>query len=218
MSGAADFYPFLSDAPPDLERVLADARRSTLQKAADVDALREATWRRHAADLVAAAQLLVRALRAGGTVLAFGNGGSATDAHDLVDDLVSPPLPHWRPLPALDLTRDCAVLTAIGNDVGFDKVFARQIIAHGRAGDVAVGFSTSGQSPNVVEALIQARRQGLATIGFAGDRGGRFTEPGLVDVAIVVPSPHNTRIQETHATACHTMLEMVQALYREDER
>jgi D-sedoheptulose 7-phosphate isomerase len=156
--------------------------------------------------------LLARALRRGGKVLAFGNGGSATDARDLAEDLLSPPLAGWRALPAIDLTRDYAMLTAVGNDVGFDKVFARQLIAYGAAGDVAVGFSTSGESPNVIEAFVQARRQGLATIGFAGDRGGRMAAPGLVDVAIVAPSPHNTRIQEAHASACHTLLAMLQAL------
>ncbi len=208
MSGLADLYPFLDSSRADADATLLDARRSALQKADDIAALRMAVWERHADDLVTAARLLARSFRAGGKVLAFGNGGSATDGRDLVIDLASGP----HPLPAIDLTQDYAMVTAVANDVGFDKIFSRQIIAHGMAGDVAVGFSTSGESRNVNEAFAQARRQGLRTIGFSGNQGGRMAEPGFVDVLIVAPSPHNTRVQEAQATACHTMLAMLRAL------
>ncbi|HEX2164054.1 MAG TPA: SIS domain-containing protein [Thermoanaerobaculia bacterium] len=218
-SGGASFlYPFLSGERTDPEPVLAEARASALRKAADATALREALWRRHADDLVAAARTLAAAFAAGRKLLAFGNGGSATDAQDLVRDLTTPPLPGWRSLPALDLTRGAAVLTAVGNDVGFDHVFARQIIAFGEAGDVAVGFSTSGASPNVLAAMERARALGLATVGFAGADGGALAAPGAVDHCLVAPSSYVPRIQEAHATACHTLLHLVQSLLARERR
>ncbi|HVF60522.1 MAG TPA: SIS domain-containing protein [Thermoanaerobaculia bacterium] len=210
--GASFLYPFLGGAAVDPAAVLAEVRDSTLRKAADVSAVRAALWGRHAEDLVAAARRLASAFAAGRKLLAFGNGGSATDAHDLVSDLVTPPLAGWRPLPAVDLTRDSGVLTAVGNDVGFDNVFLRQVIAFGEPGDVAVGFSTSGASPNVLAALERARALKLATLGFSGGDGGAMAAPGFLDHCIVAPSSHVPRIQEAHATACHTLLHLVQAL------
>lgn len=214
MSGLDDLYPFLGDEPSDPAPVLAEVRSSTLEKSRDVTALRRALWERHATDLIRAAHLLADAFANGGKLLAFGNGGSATDAMDLVTDLTTPPRAHWRPLPAIDLTRDCAMLTAVGNDVGFENTFVRQIIAYGEPGDVAVGFSTSGNSPNVLAGFEQARRQEMATVGFAGYDGGRMAEPGLLDALIVAPSTYIPRIQEAHATAYHTLLFMTQALLR----
>ena len=110
---------------------------------------------------------MARAFAAGATLLAFGNGGSATDAQDLVADFMSPPYPDWKPLPALSLTNDVAVVTAVGNDVGFANVFARQVIAFGRSGDIAFGISTSGNSPNIVQALEQAKKQQMLTVTLA---------------------------------------------------
>lgn len=206
MSDLADLYPFLGNSAPDSKRVEAEARRSTLQKVTDIAALRRAVWKRHSQDIIAGARLLADCCRTGKKVLTFGNGGSATDARDLVCDLSA------VPVRAVDLTRDYAMITAVANDVGVDKVFSRQVIAYGKAGDLAVGFSTSGESRNVIEAFRQARRQGLATIGFAGGDGGAMAEPDFLDVVITVPSPHNTRVQEAQATACHTMLAMLREL------
>ena len=174
MSGLDDLYPFLGDQSADAGPILAEIRASTLEKSREVSALRRALSDRHADQLVFAARLLAEALAGGSKVLAFGNGGSATDAEDLVADLTTPPDPGWRPLPAIDLTRDVAMLSAVGNDVGFESTFARQIIAYGKPGDVAVGFSTSGSSANVIAGFEQARRQGMATVGFAGYDGGRM--------------------------------------------
>jgi D-sedoheptulose 7-phosphate isomerase len=204
-------YPFLGSEPTDPAPVLAEVRASALRKAADIVALRAALWERHAGDLAAAARLLAAAFRAGRKVLAFGNGGSATDAQDLVADLVAPPVAGWCPLPALDLARDTAVLTAIGNDVGFENVFSRQIIALGEPGDVAVGFSTSGESPSVLAAFERARGLGLRTLGFSGSGGGRMAATGL-DLCVIVPSSDIPRIQEAHATACHTILSLLHTL------
>ena len=215
MSGLEDLYPFLGEEPADAGPVLAEVARSTREKSREVNALRRALWDRHAGDLATAAHLLAEAFAAGNKLLAFGNGGSATDAMDLVADLTMPADPRWRPLPALDLTRDVAMLTAVGNDVGFESVFVRQIIACGLPGDVAVGFSTSGSSANVVAAFAQAKRQRISTIGFAGYDGGRMAQPGLLDALIVAPSSYIPRIQEAHATAYHTLLCMMQALLQE---
>ena len=217
MGGFEDLYPFLSPGPSDPGPVLAEVRASTLQKSREIADLRDETWKRHAEALAAAAVLLATACRAGNKVLTFGNGGSATDARDLARDLMAPPHAGWRALPAIDLTRDAAVLTAIGNDVGFDNVFVRQVIAYGAPGDVAIGFSTSGQSPNVIAAFEQAQRQGVRTIGFAGYDGGRMAAPGFLDAVIVVPSSYIPRIQEAQATAYHILLAMMQALLRDGE-
>lgn len=214
---AKELYPFLDQGPADPGPVLAEVTASTLGKSADVTALRRALWRRSADHLMAAAEILAAAAAAGKKVLAFGNGGSATDAQDLVLDLTTPPLPGWRPIPALSLAQDLGVITAVGNDVGYGNVFSRQVIAFGEAGDVAVGFSTSGESENVLEAFQRARAMGLKTIGFAGYEGGRMAAEGFLDAVIVAPSSHIPRIQEAHATAYHALLHMVQAILAREE-
>lgn len=218
MSGITErLYPFLEgNGSADLDPVLADVRQSTLKKRDDVVALRRATWERHAGDLVRAARVLAGAVAVGGKVLAFGNGGSATDARDLVDDLAEPPFAGWRSLPALDLTRDVGTVTAVANDVGVESVFVRQVIAYGEPGDVAVGFSTSGESENVIRAFEEAADRGLATIGFAGNEGGRMAEEGFLDVCVVAPSAHIPRIQEAHATAYHALVAMAQETLAEE--
>src|SRR5690348_15115625 len=139
------FYPFLFEGgKSSIEDVLAQVRHSSLEKCREVIGLRRATLESSGPQIVAAAQVMARAFANGATLLAFGNGGSTTDAQDMVTELLSPPFPDWPPLPAIALTNDIAVVTAVGNDVGFDNVFARQVIAFGRRGDIAVGISTSG--------------------------------------------------------------------------
>lgn len=210
-----ELYPFLSESKGDLSAVMDDVRSSTLQKARDISELRAALRERHADDIASAARLMADAFAAGGKLLAFGNGGSATDARDLVADLTDPPVSGWRSLPALDLTRDVGIVTAVANDVGFESVFVRQVIAYGEEGDVAVGFSTSGRSGNVIEAFERARELGMKTIGLAGYEGGLMAEKGFLDVVIVAPSDHIPRIQEAHATAYHTLIAMVQEILGE---
>src|SRR6187399_2782530 len=124
--------------------------------------------------VIEAGQAMAAALRAGGRVLTFGNGGSAADAQHLAGELVGRFLKDRPGLSAIALTTDPSVITAIGNDMGFDAVFRRQVEAHGRPGDVAFGVSTSGRSPNVVEALRVARARGLLTVGMTGGGGGRL--------------------------------------------
>lgn len=209
------FYPYLFDGgKSSVEDVLAQVRHSTLEKCREVIALRRAMLESAGEQIALAGRAMARAFARGATLLAFGNGGSTTDAQDLVADLLTPPFPHWMPLPAIALTNDIAVVTAVGNDVGFDNIYARQVIAFGRPGDIAVGISTSGNSTNIQVALEQAKKQGLLTIGMAGYDGGKLARSAAVDFCITSPGDHIPRIQEAHATAYHALLEVIQALMR----
>jgi D-sedoheptulose 7-phosphate isomerase len=144
-------------------------------------------------------------------VLALGNGGSATDATDAVADLRYPPARSgWPARPALDLTEDAGILTAIANDVGVESMFSRQVIAHGRPGDVLLAFSTSGGSANVLSALAEARSRGLRTISLVGYDGGRIAAERLADHVVVTRSQHIPRIQEAQASAWHVLRELVE--------
>jgi D-sedoheptulose 7-phosphate isomerase len=156
-----------------------------------------------------AAELVTETLRNGGKLLTFGNGGSAADAQHFAAELAGR-FDRERPaLPALALTANTSDLTAIGNDYGFHHVFARLVQAHGRAGDLAVAISTSGNSRNVLEAVAEARARGLASIGLTGKGGGKLAL--AVDVPIVVPSDVTARIQETHITVLHVLCELIDA-------
>ncbi|HXE45881.1 MAG TPA: SIS domain-containing protein [Conexibacter sp.] len=209
--GASSFlYPFLAESEHDLDAVLADVRRSALAKAREVGELRTQTLTENRDALLAAAAALRAALDGGGRVLALGNGGSATDAMDLVADLRFPPDPRWPPRRALDLTEDAAILTAIANDVGVEAIFARQTIAHGRTGDCLLALSTSGGSANVIAALAEARRRGLQTIALVGYDGGRVAAERLADHVIVTRSEHIPRIQEAQASACHALRALIE--------
>ncbi len=209
------FYPFLFEGgKASIEDVLAQVRHSTHEKCREVIALRRATLASSGKQIIAAGQAMARAFAAGASLLAFGNGGSTTDAQDLVTDLLNPPFPDWSPLPAIALTNDIAVITAVGNDVGFDNVFARQVIAFGRRGDIAVGISTSGNSTNVLVAFEQAKKQGLLTVGLAGYDGGKMLHSKAVDYCINSPSDHIPRIQEAQATVYHALLEVIHALLK----
>jgi D-sedoheptulose 7-phosphate isomerase len=155
-----------------------------------------------------AGRLLAGALTGGRQLLAFGNGGSATDAEHLVAELVGRFRRERRGLPALALTTDAAVLTSVANDYGYDAVFARQVEALGRPGDIAVGITTSGASANVNAALARARAMGLGTIGLTGRDGGETGR--LVDVHVNVPGDDTARIQEVHRTILHVWCEVIE--------
>ena len=200
-TGKSSFlYPFLAEAESGLDAVLAEVGGSIVRKAEDVITLRAAS--RDGEGIIRTAGLVAERVAAGGKVLTLGNGGSATDAQDLVADLMAPP--HgMEPVPALSLTNDTAVVTAVGNDVGFDNVFARQVIAHGRDGDVAVAISTSGSSRNALAAVDEARRRGLLTVAIAGYGGGRLAE--MCDRAHTLDADYIPRIQEAQATQYHLL-------------
>jgi D-sedoheptulose 7-phosphate isomerase len=152
---------------------------------------------------VLACDLIETSIRCGGKLLTFGNGGSAADAQHIASELVVRYKQHRRPIAAIALTTDTSTLTACGNDLGFDALFARQVHALGRSGDVAIGISTSGTSPNVIEGLVQARRSGMRTIGMTGGSEGKMAE--LCDVVISVPSRITARIQEMHILIGHML-------------
>ena len=157
-----------------------------------------------------AGELLVASLRAGGKVLLFGNGGSAADAQHIAAELVGRFSRQRDGLPAIALTTDTSALTAIANDFGYDEVFARQVRALGRAGDVAIAVSTSGRSPSVLRAVEACKAIGIRTIGLTGGNGGLLA--GVVDVALTVTaSTASFRIQETHITIGHVLCELVDA-------
>lgn len=156
-----------------------------------------------------AAEACITALSNGGKVLLAGNGGSAADAQHIAGELVSR-FAFDRPgLPAIALTTDTSILTAIGNDYGYEKLFARQVQAHGQKGDVFIGYTTSGKSPNILLALQEARARGLVTIGLTGNRGGTIGE--LCDYLLEVPSADTPRIQEGHAVLGHILCGLVEA-------
>jgi D-sedoheptulose 7-phosphate isomerase len=155
-----------------------------------------------------AADMLVECYRNRGKVLLFGNGGSAADAQHIAAELVGKYYLSRPPLPALALTVNTSVLTAVANDYGFDHIFDRQIRAWGCAGDVAIGISTSGKSPNVITAVRRARQQGMRTIGLAGADGGPLLSE--VEVCVCVPSSDTPRIQEGHILVGHLLCEFVE--------
>ncbi len=179
-----------------------------LQIAADSIAVKQRFFQENSRLLLEVGKRICESLRAGGKVLTFGNGGSAADAQHFAGELVGRFLRDRAGLPALALTADSSVMTAIGNDFGFDAVFKRQVEAHGRPGDVAVGLSTSGRSPNVVEALRFARARGLLTVGMTGGGGGRLG--GLVHYLIDVPHHETPRIQEVHGMVVHILCQIVE--------
>jgi D-sedoheptulose 7-phosphate isomerase len=207
-AGASSFlYPFLGEQEVELEPVVDDVRRSVLMKAQEVGALRVQTLSDNCESLSGAAAALRESFQGGGKLLALGNGGSATDAMDAVADFRSP-YGSSPGRPALDLTEDPAILTAIANDIGPDAIFSRQVIAYGTAGDTLLALSTSGNSRNVIEALAEARRRGLVTIAMVGYDGGRIASDGLADHVVVTRSEHIPRIQEAQASAYHALREL----------
>ena len=179
------------------------------QIAADSLALKKRFFEDNAALLGKCADAIAQRMKSGGKVLVFGNGGSAADSQHFAAELLGRFVKERAALPAIALTTDTSALTAIGNDYGYDKVFARQVEAHGRAGDVAIGISTSGKSPNVIKALETARDRGMLRVGFTG-RGGGAMQPPLVDFLIDVPHQDTARIQEVHGMVVHIICELVE--------
>jgi D-sedoheptulose 7-phosphate isomerase len=163
----------------------------------------------HAATAAAAA--CVAALRAGHKILICGNGGSAADAQHWAGELVSR-FHYDRPgLPAIALTTDSSILTAIGNDYGYERVFARQVEALGQAGDVLLGLTTSGRSPNILAAMRAARERGMVTIGFTGQGPGAADLAAVSDIVIGIPSTSTPSIQEGHEVLGHAICAMIEA-------
>ena len=200
-------YPFIEGDERDAGSLLTDLAASSEAKATKSASLRTATLESSADELLATASAMRERFELGGRLFTFGNGGSSTDATTLATLFAAPP---WgRPFPARCLVEDTAVLTALANDVGFDLVFSRQLIAHGTADDIALGLSTSGNSRNLLAAFGEARTQGMLTIGVAGYGGGEMAEAGL-DHCLVVRSDSVHRIQESQAALCFELWSEVQ--------
>lgn len=161
----------------------------------------------YAPQIVEVGQILAQALKDGSKVLLFGNGGSAADAQHIAAEIVGRFKKERRALPAIALTTDTSILTAVGNDYGFETVFERQIQALAIPGDIAIGISTSGESPNVVRGLAKAHDLGCTTVAFTGRKGGKVTE--VAHYSFIVPSYDTARIQECHITLGHVLCEII---------
>ncbi len=204
-AGASTFlYPFLGGRERPADEVLAEITESILQKAADVQALRERVADEESPAIAAAVVTIVEACSRGGRLLMLGNGGSATDATDWALDCVTA-REGSTPIPAISLASEPATITAIANDVGREFIYSRQLIAHLRRDDVVVALSTSGGSRNVIDALEEARRRGNATIALLGYDGGEIARRALADHAIVVRCDYIPRVQEAQGAIYHTM-------------
>ncbi|GAA1513600.1 SIS domain-containing protein [Sphaerisporangium rubeum] len=215
--GTDELYPFLGSRPSgNGDELMAAAVASTREKVAEITELRRRVRVLHAERLVACARDMAGRFAAGGRMFTFGNGGSSTDAQQVATAFLAPST--GRPLPALCLTCDVAVMTALSNDVGFDVVFARQLAALARPGDIALGLSTSGGSVNLVGAFQEARARGVLTVALAGYHGGRLAEPpmaGVIDHLFVIPSSSVHRIQEAQTTVYHVLWEATQHALRD---
>lgn len=212
---ASDFlYPFIEREEKDSESLLADLATSASGKWAQSNRLRLDTLAALDVEIRAAAAAMAQRFAAGGQVFAFGNGGSSTDALEFARVLTQPP---WgMPVPARSLAVDQAVLTAIANDVGFEIVFSRQLIAYAKPADIAVGFSTSGNSDNLMAAFAEARKRGMLTIGFAGYDGGRMGASDDVAHCLTVRSDSVHRIQEVQAAVAHALWDALQSELRQE--
>jgi D-sedoheptulose 7-phosphate isomerase len=206
-------YPFIDADERDASGLLADLATSARAKMTESDALRGATLEQCAGTLRGAAEAIAGRFRRGGRLFTFGNGGSATDAEGTADLFRDPP--HGRPLPAISLVDDRAVLTALANDVGFELVFSRQLIAHARAGDIAIGFSTSGDSVNVLRALEEGATREVLTVALSGNAGGSMAASTAVEHCFVVRAASVHRIQETQDALILELWSLVQSCLEE---
>ena len=173
----------------------------------EVAALADRLRQNSATTIVAAAELVHRAITSGNKILTCGNGGSAAEAQHFIAELVGRFLTEREPLAGVALTVDTSVLTAVGNDYGYDEVFARQVKGIGKPGDVLLAISTSGSSPNVLKALAAARECGLVTIALVGEESS--PELDACDLVITIPDPSTPRIQEMHLVVLHLICELV---------
>ena len=212
--GDAGFlYPFLGEAKQQTGDLVGEVANSIRAKAQEDANLRVQVARDQSEQIVNAARAMDERLRQGGKLIIFGNGGSATDANDWAIDCVFPP-PGYRTIPAISLSMEPAIVTAVANDVGVETVFLRQMIAHARPEDVAVGISTSGGSRNIILSLEEARKRGLLTVALLGYDGGEILRRGLADFPLIVRSDYIPRIQEVQASTYHIIRETMEALHR----
>jgi len=208
---SAFLYPFLGGEKAPSEDVINQVAASIRMKAQDDAQLRARVAREQAEQITATARAIHERLQRGGKIITFGNGGSATDANDFALDCVLPPA-GYNPVPAISLSMEPANLTAIANDVGIELIFLRQMIAHARPNDIAIGISTSGGSRNIILALEEARKQGLLTVALLGYDGGEILRGSMADFNLVVHSDYIPRIQEVQASIYHILREKLEVL------
>ncbi|HEX4012499.1 MAG TPA: SIS domain-containing protein [Candidatus Cybelea sp.] len=212
--GAAAFlYPFLGERAAPQESLIEEVASSVLAKSQDASDLRAAVVANQLGAIAHAATAIAGQLRAGGKLMLFGNGGSATDATDWALDCVMPE-DGARPIRAVSLSLEPAIITAVANDVGTEVIFLRQLVAQARPHDVAIALSTSGGSKNIVAALQEARKRGLLTVALLGYDGGEVVRSGLADIPIVVHCDYIPRIQEVQGTIYHIIRESLELLGR----
>jgi D-sedoheptulose 7-phosphate isomerase len=208
---SAFLYPFLGTEKQSTAGLVAEVAASILIKVHEDAELRRQVAREEAEQIANATRAIYDRLRAGGKLIIFGNGGSATDANDFAIDCVLPPS-GFRTVPAVSLALEPANITAVANDIGTDAIFLRQLIAQARPEDVAIGISTSGGSRNIIMALEEARKRKLLTVALVGYDGGEIKRRGLADFLIVVRSDYIPRIQEAQASIYHVIRESLEVL------
>jgi D-sedoheptulose 7-phosphate isomerase len=211
-AGLAALYPFLyakeADVAP-LDQTLLDSIADKAREGREVQAW---FFAGHAPALLAAARALAAVYQGGGRLFTMGNGGSSCDAAHVAVEFLHPVTTGRPALAAINLGADMATLSALGNDLGFEHVFARQLAAHARRGDALVGLSTSGNSTNLLAAFAKAREIGVTTIGFCGGDGGQMASAGIVEHCLVVPTLSIHRVQECHVAAFHILWDLVHTL------
>jgi len=212
----AGLYPFLHGKAQDAKKLDAALLQSVADKAADSRETNARFFAEQGEALVAAARTIAGVYRGGGRLFAMGNGGSSCDAAHIAVEFNHPVTAGRPALAAINLGADIAMITAVGNDVGFEHVFLRQLVAQVRAGDGLIGVSTSGNSANLIAALAKAREIGLATIGLTGGDGGQMRRSGTLDHCLVVPSSSIHRIQECHVAIYHILWDLVHTLLADD--
>jgi D-sedoheptulose 7-phosphate isomerase len=209
VGNAGFLYPFLGQEKQETGSIVEQVANSIETKVEEDSKLRSQVAEQQSEEIAGAALAIAERVRRGGKLILFGNGGSATDANDFAIDCVAPPA-TYLPIPAISLSFEPANITALANDVGTEVIFLRQLIAHARPNDVAVGFSTSGSSKNVIVAFEEARKRGLLTVALLGYDGGEIYRRNLVDHALVVHSDYIPRIQEVQASMYHTVRDLLE--------
>ena len=209
--GLRELYPFLHGRKPDAQALSAALIELVRQKAEDHQDVFRSFFAKNGQSVVDTAGTIAAIYRHNGRLFSMGNGGSSCDAAHVAVEFLHPITAGRPALTAIDLTCDTAMMTAVGNDVGFDHIFARQIIAQGRPGDGLIGISTSGNSANLVRAFRKAKEMGLATIGLAGNTGGEMARAGL-DHCLIVETDSIHRIQECHVAIYHILWDLVHTL------
>ncbi len=205
-------YPFLHGTRQDAARMDEALLESVRQKAQASIAVKEEFFSNNAAQIVATARALATVFENDGKLFTMGNGGSSCDAAHIAVEFLHPVTAGRPALPAINLVADTAMMTAVGNDVGFAHIFVRQLIAQARRGDALIGISTSGNSDNLLLAFAKAKEMGLVTIGLAGGDGGRMKQSTDVDHCLVVPSDSIHRVQECHVALYHILWDLVHTL------